>query len=686
MSFKTRPAGSRPKRGKRFLGSVAEYLPPSVVEMCHILKNAVEDPAAAPAAVKSWFYSNIVTSSFILFTTWVLVLNWGEAGTFSQSITSCDWNLWEDWVGFHGLQDRDVQLTDLQPAQATPHRLVLVADPQLIDPHTYPDRPWPLSTLTIKHTDLYLSRTFSRIQRTLRPHTTVFLGDLFDGGREWSTHGTVSPEDRWRRYGENFWLQEYTRFSNIFLRDWRSGEADHNGVGPRHQIIASLPGNHDLGFGQGIQKGTRDRFQAFFGDGNRIDIIGNHTFVSVDGVSLSAKDQESLTSTAEIWGPTEAFLEGVQRQKIESIQRHLNHTQDFPISSRHLHVAQDVAEAGLSPRRSPGKKPASHVDVDFPTVLLTHVPLFRAAGTPCGPSRERWPPSPPPQGQAEPVVPDERNAIPMSAGYQYQNTLTRVTSRYIIEKLGGNVEYAFSGDDHDYCDVVHHQLASKGSGVREITVKSMSWAMGVRHPGFLLVSMWNPVDEQGKSVRKAKSEDPAIPRGTTLQTRLCLLPDQLSIFIYYVILAAVSVGFLLTRSILVVFIPAKFDRSFLRPRDHTLLSSKPSHARTASGAELEKSGVSFHLRTSTDAERGEETTSMFLSARDAVSARTRVIPGKAANSHNHDLDEMSLAHDDSPPSRANSQNKYSAMLLLFLKSIWGIAWKVLLYYALLLRG
>ncbi|KAL2048716.1 hypothetical protein ABVK25_011033 [Lepraria finkii] len=48
--------------------------------------------------------------------------------------------------------------------------------------------------------------------------------------------------------------------------------------------------------------------------------------------------------------------------------------------------------------------------------------------------------------------------------------------------------------------------------------------MGVRKPGVVLLSLWNPIDYDGK---KTGTGD------TTIQSHLCLLPDQLSIFIRY---------------------------------------------------------------------------------------------------------------------------------------------------------
>src|SRR5690606_24991186 len=133
----------------------------------------------------------------------------------------------------------------------------------------------------------------------------------------------------------------------------------------------------------------------------------------------------------------------------------------------------------------------------IPRILLTHVPLFRQPNTDCGPLRE----SPKP--------------ISIHAGFQYQNVLTSSVSTEVLQSTKPILVLA--GDDHDYCEIFHKEVSPK---VRELTVKSISWTMGVRHPGFLLLSAWNPA---GKT----------FPDADTVQTHLCLLPDQIGIFITY---------------------------------------------------------------------------------------------------------------------------------------------------------
>ena len=421
-----------------------------------------------------------------------------------------------------------------------------------MDPHTYPGRPWPLSSLTVRYTDLYLRKSFEQLQQTLDPDTVLFLGDLFDGGREWTTHPsaseeTESVEKRWRKYGDAFWLKEYYRFSRIFFDTWLRG-ADDGRRG--RKIITSLPGNHDLGLGIGIRPPVRQRFNTYFGSGNRLDFIGNHTFVSLDTVSLSAKGQPNVGaeqaliphSAEEIWRPTEDFLSDVKAAKRRLIQQQLRLQAGEPENELHVHEILDIPPSPPAQAMKPGLE-----SFDIPSIVLTHVPLFRASGTPCGPLRERYPPSTSGEGGGD-TEKDDRNAIRVESGVQYQNVLTPEVSKEVIDRVG-DVEHVFSGDDHDYCEVVHRGYTAKSGGIREVTVKSMSWAMGIRKPGFVMLSLWNPLTSEGKSLK----HNPIHPQSSTessstMQTHLCLLPDQLGIFIRYGYLFALTLCVILIRA------------------------------------------------------------------------------------------------------------------------------------------
>ncbi|KAK2029935.1 calcineurin-like phosphoesterase [Colletotrichum zoysiae] len=468
---------------------------------------------------------------------WLLVLLWGERWVFSSRVARCRWSNWEDW-----------------PAGSSPHHLVFVADPQIIDPKSYPGRPWPLSDLTVLITDNYMRRGYRQLQSQLRPDSLFFMGDLFDGGREWKTERGDFKDPDWavsRRpanekdhvkkwndnYGQDFWLDEYERFGNMFFKDWATLGGTKAGNWQRgRKLVASLPGNHDLGFGDQVKGAVRERFGTYFGDVNRVDVIGNHSIVSVDTLSLSARaSRQAGVDLEAIHTPADIFLKDVRFTKRKAVEKELRFWRGDVEGVVHEHKVEDLETADVKvPTIAPGED-----GPDFPTILLTHVPLYRAPGTPCGPLREHWPPAKPPKGQKGPVVPDHRNAISVSGGYQYQNVLSEDDSVKLVKSVG-NVVHVFSGDDHDYCETVHSPAKDN---VREITIKSISMAMGVPTPGFLMVSLYNPVDANGKPLPGAPDK--------TLQTHLCLLPNQLATYAKYAGLVFVTIVAISIRSFLV---------------------------------------------------------------------------------------------------------------------------------------
>jgi ethanolamine phosphate phosphodiesterase len=447
---------------------------------------------------------------------WLVAVWWGERGIFHSAVAQCDWSNWERWV-----------------ETAEPHHVLLVADPQLVDPHTYPDRPWPLSSLTILYTDLYLKRAYYNLQHALVPDSTLFLGDLFDGGREWGVAKYKSKDQIYQKYGQDFWKNEYYRFSGIFFRSWAKQPKFSTTMPYGRKILASVPGNHDLGFASGIEPVVKNRFDAYFGPLNRVDVLGNHSFVSLDTVSLSAMDQvdpetgahgggdatAAATASSHLWRPVEDFLSAAKVLRHKAVQ----HEWRSLINAPHVNIFQPevVALDAASDGDSIVKVKTAEVPTSqFPSIVLSHVPLFRAADTPCGPQREGRP------------------SISLSKGYQYQNVLTPLISADIIKHLTPEeVIHIYSGDDHDFCEVAHVEYTG---AIKEITVKSMSWAMGIRKPGVQLLSLWNPIDI-ARMQQEALDSLTSAPDGPTrlstpkdtLQNRLCLLPDQLAVFLNY---------------------------------------------------------------------------------------------------------------------------------------------------------
>lgn len=301
--------------------------------------------------------------------------------------------------------------------------VLLVADPQLIDNHTYPGRPEPLLALS-KHTvDIYLKQNYKAIVNHLKPDYIFFLGDYLDNGR-------LSLD--------TYFASEFNRFEQIFNRwsQYRRGE----------NWFTEVPGNHDEGFGAGVKPILRDRFNRYFGTPNIRRFIDGVEFISIDAPSLLA--------AAPVSDPARNFVDSLGEP-----------TQ--------------------------------------PRILLSHVPLRRdTVARPCGPLRE----SP---------------AFHQNAGYQYQLALDQLITDELLQKV--KPELIFSGDDHDYCDIRHPTNA------REITVKSISMAMGIKHPAVQLL-LFKKVNAGALDLE--------------YDTHMCYLPTPYVNIAVYVVMAVIS-GFAL---------------------------------------------------------------------------------------------------------------------------------------------
>lgn len=174
---------------------------------------------------------------------WILLINYYERMVVKRVIRRCEWSKWEEW-----------------PENTDPHRVGLFADPQIMDAHSYPTRPWIVNYMTRLILDNYHKKNWRYIHYYLEPNTNFFLGDLFDGGRYWE---------------DNEWFDEYKRFNDIFPKV------------PSSRTIMNVPGNHDIGFGDTIIEQSLQRFSTYFGEPSSYYDIGNHTFVLLDTISLS---------------------------------------------------------------------------------------------------------------------------------------------------------------------------------------------------------------------------------------------------------------------------------------------------------------------------------------------------------------------------------------------------------------
>lgn len=153
------------------------------------------------------------------------------------------------------------------PAKKADANVALIADPQLVDKNSYPNRNNLLLKLSMFYTDRYLARNFRLIDSVMKPNAYFFLGDLFDGGREWENDG---------------WNAEYARWQKVF---------------PESQFVervTALPGNHDVGSASGIRRDAYLRFQNHFGTSTNILQIANHKIVLLDTNLLMDERDQSL--------------------------------------------------------------------------------------------------------------------------------------------------------------------------------------------------------------------------------------------------------------------------------------------------------------------------------------------------------------------------------------------------------
>ncbi|KAF9653912.1 Metallo-dependent phosphatase [Thelephora ganbajun] len=342
---------------------------------------------------------------------WLLIVLWFEAGVFYASVRKCSWP-----VRAHYL---------------SPGNVLIVADPQILDRHSYPERsPW-VRLLSQIMTDLNMRKSWRAVYQRFRPDYVVFLGDMMDNGRLDMSH------EEYERY--------YARFLSVF-------------PAPKGKVYY-VAGNHDVGLGSSgsFSENAVERYVSHFGPLNRIvQITTKYRLVIVDAPSLVDEDEERMKHGVPI--------------------------NDWPSIGGPVEFIKELSKA-----------PGVH------NILLTHIPLYRPSGTDCGPVRER-------------------GTIRVGKGSGYQNTLSSEVSKFLIERI--RPALVFSGDDHDYCELQHQE------GFKEVTVKSFSIAMGIRKPGFQLLSV--PEDDVGN---------------TGAADQLCLLPDQIGIYLgWYLPLVALTLG------------------------------------------------------------------------------------------------------------------------------------------------
>ena len=71
----------------------------------------------------------------------------------------------------------------MEPVHPKPTHVLLVADPQIVDRHSYPSRGLLLSHLSRLIIDLNLRKNW-KVAINKQPDAVIFLGDMMDNGRD----------------------------------------------------------------------------------------------------------------------------------------------------------------------------------------------------------------------------------------------------------------------------------------------------------------------------------------------------------------------------------------------------------------------------------------------------------------------------------------------------------------------
>lgn len=508
---------------------------------------------------------------------WLALLFYGERAIFHDAANSCTWP--------------DPSAASSFPPQPAVH-VLLVTDPQIIDRDTYPDLPLPslLYPLVRHFPDNYLKnvwtslainpnkwfhrghilppdqealrRLSSRIGLVQPPDGVVWMGDLTDGGR--------------RSHSEAEWAALVRRFHNIFSRpseaDWEAPKSTLSStkqlIVPRSSATDFIPtfhlsGNHDIGL-PGRTAGHRvdaiasndatERFNRDFGmkiDGGGFVVKDRNPFLqsSLNG-RIAVSTDTRLGATHELVLVNAQDLVGMERQGGGPFDTYLSSDHPGKLDGQlgeNAHRAYKATFDFIESVKLGG--------VRVPRVLLTHVPLYRRAGTTCNDAA---------RSARHRVHRESSRPLPQGTdrGSTYQNTVSASVTDWVLRSIDPLV--VFSGDDHDHCEYRHARVAGNATArtivdgfraqeVPELTVKSVSMTEGVHKPGFARLSLFSPPSDSSAS-HVAMAYTP------------CLLPDQIGIWtkLYLPFFLATLVGLKLWPR----FFKARSDTAGYLPLNH----------------------------------------------------------------------------------------------------------------------
>ncbi|KAI1315884.1 hypothetical protein EDD11_000260 [Mortierella claussenii] len=420
------------------------------------------------------------------------------------------------------------------------YRIAIVADPQLTDWYSYKQLGLSL-WLTEFFTDIFMRRSFGRLHREFSPDAVLFLGDLMDGGRE-TFEQAVYDKNR-ARFLETVFDSRRTAWNLRPIVEDVATVEETNGIEPAQpQAVGDLDNAEELSIA--------GHFQQI------IDIPSNA--VEREAIRSSGKSVRLYVAGNHDTGFGDTMIrKAVRRYKQDfgSINYEITVGNHSLVVLDTLALSANITSITLESEEfltRMGQEPPT-----LPRILFTHVPLFRLDSTPCGNARE------------------SKQLILDRNGEQYQNLVNATLSRRILRQI--QPDMVFSGDDHDWCEIAHSLDSDRLTP--EVTVRTFSFAQGIRRPAFVMLSLYNPQMKQRNDATMLQTAVPAaepsksllqadpsaltgaaaglesgfqhmsrvamVSQKSTFAYEECMLPDQLAIYIGYAALFGVSLVWLL---------------------------------------------------------------------------------------------------------------------------------------------
>jgi hypothetical protein len=212
--------------------------------------------------------------------------------------------------------------------------------------------------------------------------------------------------------------------------------------------------------------------------------------------------------------------------------------------------------------------------------------------------------------------------------------------------------------------------------------------------------MWNPIDASGQSLHSSRSGHGGIATQapTTTESHLCLLPDQLGIFIRYLTLIILTLLAIIIRATLTPFLHLTPFSGSIHPSetDVSLLpTTKQDVKRREEDAEGHRSSNSSTSSTSSNNKQNLAPRSSAARTRSVSPAKGYGLPSNqvrfdtpplintAPSYSNSTWGSDDLGKDKTTATGAGKGRNMSAVQVIWReasRSIWRVAWIVILVY------